>query len=201
MPRYLRPQAAFAQSQEEFDASCNLLRSRLQDQDFLANRGLGNEVGFHILCYDPARELQLRNYLQALVSDADAGRLPCHLIHKNLYDTMIQLCADKRILDRIPALEQRRGSAALLKQLARTASPEAFAQALNWEPHQPGDVLLLSGVGEVYPVLRVHALLDNMHVGFSDVPVVVAYPGRFNGQGFSLFGRLDDGHYYRAFEL
>ena len=33
------------------------------------------------------------------------------------------------------------------------------------------------------------------------VPVIVAYPGRFDGQTLSLFGRLTDGNYYRAFDL
>ena len=31
-----------------------VLRGRLADPDFLANRGLGNEVGIYLFCYDPA---------------------------------------------------------------------------------------------------------------------------------------------------
>ena len=62
-------------------------------------------------------------------------------------------------------------------------------------------MLLLTGVGEVYPLLRVHTLLDNMHVGFSDIPVIVTYPGRFDGRSFNLFNKLGDGNYYRAFDI
>ena len=101
----------------------------------------------------------------------------------------------------MPKQEARRGSDHLLKRLRSIATPEALAAELAYEPHQPGDVLLLIGVGEIYPFLRVHTLLDNMHVAFGDIPVVVAYPGRFNGQSFSLFNMLDDGNYYRAFDI
>ena len=62
-------------------------------------------------------------------------------------------------------------------------------------------MLLITGVGEVYPFMRVHNILDNIQHLFEDAPIVVAYPGRFNGQTLSLFGKLTDGSYYRAFDL
>lgn len=64
-----------------------------------------------------------------------------------------------------------------------------------------GDVLIITGVGEVYPFMRVHNILNNMQSSFRDVPVVVAYPGTFDGGSLSLFGKLKDGNYYRAFDL
>ena len=36
---------------------------------------------------------------------------------------------------------------------------------------------------------------------FSDVPIVMFYPGEFNGQSLSLFNKFHDGNYYRAFNL
>ena len=81
------------------------------------------------------------------------------------------------------------------------ASPEAFAAKMSAETNKPGDVLLITGVGEVYPFMRVHNILDNIQHLFEDAPIVVAYPGRFNGQTLSLFGKLTDGSYYRAFDL
>lgn len=195
------PRHAFVQSDEEFAERSANLQERLADADFLANRGLGNEVGFHIFCYDPSRELEARSLARSLMADSESGKLPCRIVHRNLYDLMLGICEQRRILDRIPEMEMRRGSDVLLKQLARTASPEALAEALDYGPHEPGDVLLITGVGEIYPVMRLHSLLNNMHVAYSDIPVVVFYPGRFTGQSFSLFGLLDDGNYYRAFEI
>ena len=33
------------------------------------------------------------------------------------------------------------------------------------------------------------------------IPIVMFYPGSFNGQDLGLFGKFLDGHYYRAFNL
>ena len=146
-------------------------------------------------------ELRAREFFAQLEAESANGALPCNLIVRNLYDTFLGLLEKKRILAAVPKQEARRGSDHLLKRLRSIATPEALAAELAYEPHQPGDVLLLTGVGEIYPFLRVHTLLDNMHVAFGDIPVVVTYPGRFNGQSFSLFNMLDDGNYYRAFDI
>ena len=62
-------------------------------------------------------------------------------------------------------------------------------------------MLVITGVGEVYPFMRVHNVLDNIQHLFENTPVVVMSPGRFDGQTLSLFGKLTDGNYYRAFDL
>ena len=72
---------------------------------------------------------------------------------------------------------------------------------MKYEPHQHGDVLFLTGVGKVYPFMRSHKMLDSMQQAFSDVPIVMFYPGEFNGQSLILFDKFHDGNYYRAFNL
>lgn len=197
----LQAHSKAARAQDDFARRCEALRARLGEDDFLHNRGLGNEIGFFTFCYDASLELRAREFFAQLEAESANGALPCNLIVRNLYDTFLGLLEKKRILAAVPKQEARRGSDHLLKRLRSIATPEALAAELAYEPHQPGDVLLFTGVGEIYPFLRVHTLLDNMHVAFGDIPVVVAYPGRFNGQSFSLFNMLDDGNYYRAFDI
>ena len=199
--RTLQAHSKAARAQDDFARRCEALRARLGEDDFLHNRGLGNEIGFFTFCYDASLELRAREFFAQLEAESANGALPCNLIVRNLYDTFLGLLEKKRILAAVPKQEARRGSDHLLKRLRSIATPEALAAELAYEPHQPGDVLLLTGVGEIYPFLRLHTLLDNMHVAFGDIPVVVAYPGRFNGQSFSLFNMLDDGNYYRAFDI
>ena len=74
-------------------------------------------------------------------------------------------------------------------------------EKMNYEPHQKGDILLISGIGKVYPFMRSHKILDNIQHIFSDIPVLMLYPGKFDGQDLDLFDRFLDGHYYRAFNL
>ena len=191
---------------EDFEKRCAALRSRLCDADFLSNKGLGNEAGIFTFCYDPTLELEARDFFRRLVADADAGKLGegelrAEIHKRNLYDVLLCIADAKRILKKLPAQEEKRGQEGLLKQIQRIATPEAFVSAIDWAPHKLGDVLIITGVGEVYPFMRVHNILNNMQSSFRDIPVVVAYPGTFDGGSLSLFGKLKDGNYYRAFDL
>lgn len=197
----LQAHSKTARAQADFDHRCKVLRKRLCEQDFLENKGLGNEIGFFTFCYDASFELEMRAFVADLQADAAKGALPCNLIVKNLYDAFLDVLEDEGIVDEIPVHEAKYGSEYQIRQLRDIATPDIFTEELCRIPHRMGDVLILTGVGEVYPFLRVHALLENMHVEFSDIPVVVMYPGRFDGKCFSLFNKLNDGNYYRAFDI
>jgi hypothetical protein len=62
-------------------------------------------------------------------------------------------------------------------------------------------ILILTGVGKCYPILRSHKVLNNLHQILDHVPVVMLYPGRYDGQELVLFGSVKDDNYYRAFRL
>lgn len=204
------------------------LRERFTNDDFLNNRGLANEVGFYVYPYDASRELEVRQRTAELVAEINGseptakinGSKPaaeangpeptgthtpqsaCHIIERNLWQVFLQICENKRILNKIPSLEAKRGSDALLARMQKIATPEVFARTMDYEPHQPGrDILLITGVGQVYPFVRAHAILENAQSVFEDIPVVLLYPGRFDGQHLHLFDRINDGNYYRAFNI
>lgn len=182
--------------------SFDRLRERLANEDFLNNRGLANEVGFYVLPYDPSRELEVRRRTAELVAESWGPGSPFRLVERNLWQVFLQICESKKILGKIPALEARRGSDALLSRMQKIATPAVFARTMDYEPHERGrDVLLVTGVGEVYPFVRAHAVLECAQSVFEDVPVVLLYPGRYDGQRLHLFDRIDDGNYYRAFSI
>ena len=147
---------------QDLEAAFDRIRARLVDPDFLANKGLANEVGFFVFPYDAARENEVRTRTAELLALSEAGKLPCRIVHRDLWEVFAQICEDRRILGRIPDLEARRGTPALLDRLHKIATPEAFVQAMDYEPHEPGrDVLLITGVGKVYPLVRAHSILEN----------------------------------------
>lgn len=152
--------------------------------------------------YDAGRELEVRQQTADLVADSQSGRLPYRLVERNLWQVFLQICENEGILDKMAALEARRGSDALLRRMQKIATPEEFARAMNYTPHNPGrDILLITGVGQVYPFVRAHSVLENAQSLFEDIPVVLLYPGRYDGQQLHLFDRISDGNYYRAFNL
>lgn len=178
--------------------SLSKVSARLSEESFLTNKGLSNEVGIHVFCYDPKDELTVRAYFESLKSKSD---VPYRLVERDLYKIFLELCEDKHIMNSIPNMEERKGKEYLSEQLQKVATPEAFVEKMKYEPHEKGDVLLISGVGKVYPFMRSHKILDNIQHIFSDIPVLMLYPGTFNGQDLDLFGKFLDGHYYRAFNL
>ena len=180
-----------------FEERLDLLRERIQQPDFLANRGLGNELGFYVFQYDPHRELDLRRAIKRL----KASQLGCRIVERNLWDVFCGVCASKGILDRIPSLEERRGTEGLLRRLQTIVPPEVYVAAMDYTPHEPGDVLFITGVGQVFPLVRAHAILENAHHVFEDVPTVLFYPGAYDQVSLTLFGVLNDSNYYRAFDL
>lgn len=174
------------------------ISDRLSDDAFLNNKGLSNEVGIHVFCYDPEDEITVRRYFDELKEKKD---MPFNLVECDLYEIFIDICESKKILKSIPNMEERKGKTQLFEQLQKVATPEAFVERMNYEPHKSGDVLLITGIGKVYPFMRSHKILDNIQHIFSDIPVLMLYPGTFDGQDLCLFGRFLDGHYYRAFNL
>lgn len=185
-----------------------VLRSRLCDQDFLMCRGLGNEVPFHVIAYAAQEENVLREGIDALVKASQAGEIPARIVHFDLWDVFCDLCEHNGILSKMSALEARRGSASLLNRIHTFASAEKLVERMHaeyLERHEviePGrDAMLISGVGKVYPFVRAHAILENAQPVFTDIPVVLAYPGTYDGQSLRLFDTFADANYYRAFNL
>lgn len=183
---------------ENLLTSLTKVSDRLSEENFLKNKGLSNEVGIHVFCYDPKDEMIVRTFFEKLKTKKD---VPYHLVERDLYRIFLDICEEKHILKSIPTMEQRKGKEYLEQQLVKIATPEAFVKRMEYTPHGYGDVLLITGVGKVYPFMRSHKILDNIQHIFSDIPVLMLYPGTFNGQDLDLFGQFLDGHYYRAFNL
>ena len=175
------------------------IKARISDPSFLANKGLSNEVGIHVFCYDPKDEIVVQDYIRRLKAESNT---PYRIIECDLYEIFLSLLEDKRVLRSVPALEGKRGKDYLLSQLQKIATPEAFLARMDYAPHIKGrDVLFMTGIGKIHPFMRSHKMLDSMQHLFADIPIVMFYPGNFNGQTLILFNEFLDGHYYRAFNL
>lgn len=172
------------------------IKITIQEQDFLEGKGLSNEVNIRIFCYEPKEEMILRHFIKQIQLEP----LKCKVIHYDLYEVFLDICKDNRILDRIPALEEKKGKEFIKRQFEKSCDAKTFASKMQYENHQIGDVIVLSGIGKVFPFMRVHALLEAMQPLFNDVPILVFYPGDFDGHYVKLFNKLKANEYYRAFK-
>ena len=103
-------------------------------------------------------------------------------------------------MDAIPEMEAEDGSIFLLEQLRSAIKGEEFVGKLQMELQEGADALMLAGVGEVFPFMRLHSLLEALQPHFS-LPIVALYPGKYDGRQLKLFDQLQPNDYYRAFNI
>ena len=174
------------------------LKQDMQKEEFLEGRGLSNEVNIRIFCYAPEEEMTVRHFVEQLAVDQS---LECRLIQRNLYRIFLEICDEKRITKSVPSMEEKKGKEYLIQQIERFANNKTFVNKMQYEPHLAGDILMITGVGEVFPFMRIHSLLEAMQPEFSDIPIVVFYPGKYDGRFVRLFDRMEPNPYYRAFNI
>lgn len=175
------------------------LREKIQDPKFFSDEGLGGEVNIHIFCYDPKDEMAVRYFTEQLLSDKT---LHSNVIEKNLYKIFLGICEKKKVLEKIPSMEERKGKNFLLEKIKGFANNLAFADAISVETQKSGDILLITGIGEVFPFVRLHSVLDALQQkNVERIPIVALYPGDYNGREVILFNKLDPKGYYRAFNI
>ena len=63
------------------------------------------------------------------------------------------------------------------------------------------NIIFITGVGQVFPLIRAHRVLNTMNQVINQTPVVMFYPGSYNSLSLRAFGKLDDKNYYRAFRV
>jgi hypothetical protein len=178
----------------------------ISGERFLKKQGLGNEIPFFICSYAPQEALELEKHKRNLVKklEADAG---VHALEVNLYDLSIALLKDRDIWERVLEMETSVSKSELKELLQGVLDPAAhLVPAIAARMQQPHDVLFLSGVGEVFPYIRSHNVLNNLQSTAKEKPTVMFFPGAYthspeSGASLDLFGRLHDDKYYRAFNI
>ena len=175
---------------------------RLISDELLNNVGLGNEIGFYVFDYPPESELEVRDHIQFIIRQLPKKKPGLRFTHINLFELIINYLKKRKLLDRALQIQKQKGDQELLKALKGPLGAEKIAKAFV-EEAQPkkNDLVLVSGVGNVFPLLRSHQLLNNLHALMEDTPLVMFYPGIYTGQGLRLFGKLKETNYYRAFQL
>ena len=174
------------------------LRILIQDQDFIEGNGLSNEVNIRIFCYDPKDEMIVCHFTEQIITDAT---LKSRIIECNLYKVFLSICEDMDIVDSIVEMEETDGPKATLAELESSVVIGDYLEIIKNIPHKNGDVLLLTGIGDVYPFMRVSNLLEPLTVYYPNNPILVFYPGEYSGYDLKLFSRLQPKDHYRAFNI
>ena len=122
----------------------------------------------------------------------------------DLYDIVIDLLEREGFLEQCFKFEKKNGMERIVRavgNLLQVNDNESLIVKHIQENTPQNAVIFLVGVGKCYPLLRSHKVLNNLHQAIDRVPVVMFYPGKYDGQELVLFGTIKDDNYYRAFRL
>lgn len=188
--------------QERFQHLLDVISS----QRFLQMQGLGNEVPFFICPFPAAEALAMEELQQQLTRQLE--RRGIRILTVNLYDLSIELLQERGIWEQILEIEESVPKEQLKELLQGVLDPEGhLIPAIGARmAAQPFDVLFLCGVGEVFPYIRSHTVLNNLQSTAKERPTLLFFPGEYthsleDGASLDLFGRLQDDKYYRAFNI
>ena len=180
----------------------NKILPRVTSDEFLSGSGIGNEIAFYIFDYPPEDELRVRDFLRTLLDHIPKLKHGLRVKHLDLFGFVLEYLKSRNLLDKAIQMQREKGDKALKKALAgplhEAKISSIFAEATQPEQH---DLVILSGVGSAWPLLRLHTLLNNLQPVMGRTPLVRFYPGRYDGQSLRLFGKLRNSNYYRAFKL
>jgi hypothetical protein len=179
----------------------NSLTAELQNPRLLENRGIGNEIGYYIFDYDPDHEPIVLQYLAGLQQKMMSSAIPLKMIEIDLYRLILKVLEDRNLLQKAFELEANKGNEALAKTIKPMVRPEKMVEQVQTMVKGDEDLILITGVGASWPILRSHTILNNLHPVLDETPVVMFFPGSYDGQELRLFNTLKDDNYYRAFPL
>ncbi len=180
----------------------NQIPEKILSEEFLQSQGLGNEIGFWVFDYDPTAELEVREYISFLESMLTKKHSHLKVGHINLLQALVDYLGERGFIDKAIAMQKNKGDEALFKALSGPLHMDKFAPYLvDSSQSEEKDIIFISGVGSVWPLLRAHNLLNSLHSLLGHKPVVLFYPGEYDGQTMSLFGKIPSNNYYRAFKL
>lgn len=182
----------------------DLIQEEISKPTFRANKGLGNEVGYYVFDYPAEEELKVRAHVEFLKRRNQKSMESFELMVFDVYDIMLDFIKQEDLLEACFEMEAEEGMEYLVESvsalLEMSENHNYFSRYI--EEHTPGNaVVFIIGIGKIFPFVRSHKILNNLHQVFDRVPVVLFYPGEYDGLSLMLFSEFKDDNYYRAFEL
>jgi len=187
----------------------NQILPRVTSKSFLSSEGIGNEIACYIFDYPAEDELEVREHIAMMMNRFASHHSELRVLHLNLLDVAMAYLERRGLLNKVLEMQGNKDDATILRALNGPLAAEKLRDFIAAE-HRPADfdLILLSGVGSVWPMLRAHSLLNCLHTATGKAPLVMFYPGSFDGTTLRLFDQIATATskpgtkpYYRAFIL
>ncbi len=121
----------------------------------------------------------------------------------NLYDLCMDILREADVLDAILEQEQEIEREDIISTLDSVLDiksiiiPRIKDAIVKAHPQ----FVFISGVGNVYPFVRSHGILNNIDELTDECNLILFFPGEYNNLQLKLFGKISDENYYRGHNL
>jgi hypothetical protein len=193
-------------SRKNLAACQDHLLSVVSSKRFLNNEGLNNEVPFHICPYQPEISIDIEKVIKQLKNElADKD---INILEVNLYDLVVDILKAEGDWNWLVENETTLSRDELKEELQGILDTEsvlvpAIVKLMSSTSHK---AIFITGVGEVFPYIRSHNILNNLQRVAKKQPTLMFFPGVYQhsleaGASLRLFDKLTDDKYYRAFNI
>ena len=176
----------------------------LSGRRFLQMEGLSNEVPFFIYPYEAEQSLEVAQ-VKKRIKNRLATEHGINVREVNLYDLSVEILKERGVWERVLESEPDQEKDEFQELLQGMLDPQLhIAPAIRSKIEDSEfDIFFLTGIGEVFPYIRSHNVLNNLQSVVTGKPMLMFFPGRYEqsetlGSSLVLFGRLKDDQYYRA---
>lgn len=179
----------------------------LRSDRFLKMEGLSKEVPFFIYHFPPAwaddvEEMRERVKSRLLTDDG------IRVDDLDLYDIAIGLLRERGVWDRVLQLEPTMEKAEFREVLQGMLDPhDHLAPAIRSLVNESSsDMVFLTGLGEVFPFIRTHTVLENLQSVITGMPMLAWFPGAYefthsSGHQLRALNLSASDSYYRAKDI
>lgn len=176
---------------------------RLSDDSFLGRGGYTLRQNLYVLPYSPTQESDAKDLIKAMC-EHDLPLQNVRAENINLYDIVLEFLDEQDIWDPLCEAEQDADREDIIMMLQDTVSVSDVIKPVIEERLQSSecDLAFITGIGETFPYIRTHALLNKIE---TDKPIVLVFPGEYRqyADGSTSLDILNipsqaNGGYYRA---
>lgn len=179
----------------------------LRSERFLKMEGLSKEVPFFIYHFPPSWTYEVESMRDRVRTklQSDDGLTVAQI---DLYDLAVELLIERGVWERVVELEPTMDKGEFREVLQGMLDPhDHIAPAIRARLQgQSSDVVFLTGLGEVFPFIRTHTVLENLQSVVVGRPMLAWFPGTYEftqtaGHQLRALNLSASDSYYRAKDI